>query len=638
MLQKIRDRFSGIVALVIVGAIGLAMTVTLVDLDMFTGGGNFAARVNGEEIALTDFRQVAQRQLLAQEEQRRGELTPAERQIVEREVLEGLVRNRVVSQYIRDVGYRVSDARVAEHIRGLSVFQVGGEFSSDGYRAALTGQGVSPTEFEEERRTAMQIEELQNGLLESSFFTPAEFRRFVVLEGERRRAVFALLDPAGKQPEPEIAEADIKAYYTANPGRFETGESVALDYVEARLADLPVVAEIGDEELRAVYDAEPERFRSAEQRRARHILIAVDDDTDEAAARKLATELRARLVAGEDFAALARQFSDDPGSAASGGELAWAAQGTYVAPFESVLFAQRIHDLSEPVRTEFGFHLIELLEIRPGASKSFAEVKGELADELRRRKQQEAFLALTEKMDDAALDSPGSLEPVAAAAGLTVQHIEHFTRAGGGPFSGRRPIIDAAFSAQVLEDKENSAVIEIDEGVAVVLRVAEHRPARLRAFEEVRAEVERTVRAQRAAQLVADRGRAIIDAVRGGADLAALLAEDQVTLTSPAAPLARNSADAPAELLAAIFRAPRPAQGKVTVDGLALADGRFGIFRLDEVIPGKPEELSQEQRDARKNILARQAGIAEVAALVMALRDQARVVVAPGLFEQTDTL
>lgn len=638
MLQRIRDRFTGIVALTIVIAIGLAMTVTLVDLDMFTGGGNFAARVNGEEIPLTDFRQVAQRQLLTREEQRRGELTAAERQLVEREVLEGLVRNRVVSQYIRDIGYRVSDARVAEHIRGLSVFQVGGEFSSDGYRATLASQGVSPTVFEEERRTAMQIEELQNGLLESSFFTPAEFRRFIVLEGERRRAVFALLDPAGKQPVPEIAEADIKAYYEANPARFETEESVALDYIEARLADLPLAAEIDEKELHAAYDAEPERFRSAEQRRARHILIAIDDDTDEAAARKLATDLRARLTAGEDFATLARQFSDDPGSAASGGELAWAARGTYVAPFESVLFSQHVHDLSEPVRTEFGFHLIELLEIRPGASKSFAEVQGELADELRQRKRQEAFLALTEKMDDAALDSPGSLEPVAAAAGLPVHHIEHFTRVGGGPFSGRRPVIDAAFSAQVLDDRENSAVIETGEGVAVVLRVAEHRPARLPALDEVRAEVERMVREQRAAQLVADRGRAIIDAARGGADLAALLAEDQVTLTSPAAPLARNSGDVPAELLAAIFRAPRPVQGQVTVDGLALADGRFGIFRLDEVIPGKPEDLSQEQRDARKNILARQAGIAEVAALVMALRDQARVVVAPGLFEQADTL
>lgn len=638
MLQRIRDRFTGIVALTIVVAIGLAMTVTLVDLDMFTGGGNFAARVNGEEIPLTDFRQVAQRQLLTREEQRRGELTAAERQLVEREVLEGLVRNRVVSQYIRDIGYRVSDARVAEHIRGLSVFQVGGEFSSDGYRATLASQGVSPTVFEEERRTAMQIEELQNGLLESSFFTPVEFRRFIVLEGERRRAVFALLDPAGKQPGPEIAEADIKAYYEANPARFETEESVALDYIEARLADLPLAAEIDEKELHAAYDAEPERFRSAEQRRARHILIAIDDDTDEAAARKLATDLRARLTAGEDFATLARQFSDDPGSAASGGELAWAARDTYVAPFESVLFSQHVHDLSEPVRTEFGFHLIELLEIRPGASKSFAEVQGELADELRQRKRQEAFLALTEKMDDAALDSPGSLEPVAAATGLPVHHIEHFTRVGGGPFSGRRPVIDAAFSAQVLDDRENSAVIETGEGVAVVLRVAEHRPARLPALDEVRAEAERMVREQRAVQLAADRGRSIIDAARGGADLATLLAEDQVTLTSPAVPLARNSGDVPAELLAAIFRAPRPVQGQVMVDGLALADGRFGIFRLDEVIPGKPEDLSQEQRDARKNILARQAGIAEVAALVMALRDQARVVVAPGLFEQADTL
>ncbi len=637
MLQRIRDRFTGGVALAIVLAIGLAMTITLVDLDTFTGGGNFAARVNGEEIPRADFREVAQRQLLQQEEQRRAELTPAERQLVEREVLEGLVRNRVVSQYIRDMGYRVSDARVAEHIRGLSVFQVAGQFSNDGYMAALASQGVSPTAFEEERRAALQIEELQNGLMESSFFTPAEFRRFVVLEGERRRAAFALLDPAGKQAGLELSDVDIKGFYEANPGRFETEESVALDYIEARLADIPGAAEIDESELRAAYDADPERFRSAEQRRARHILIAVDQDTDEAAALKLATELRAQLASGGDFAALARKFSDDPGSAASDGELGWAARGNYVEPFENILFSQQVNDLSEPLRTEFGFHIVQLLEVRPGATRSFDEVRAELAEELRRRAQQEAFLALTEKMDDAALENPGSLEPVASATGLVVHHIEHFTRAGGEPFGAHRAVIEAAFSGQVLESGENSAVIEAEDGVAVVLRVAEHRPVRLRALDEVRTEVEQAVREQRAAKLTAERGREIIEAARGGADLAALVAQEKAALQIPP-PMARNSGEAPAELLTAIFRAPRPKEGAAVIDGVALADGRFGIFRVDEVVPGKPEDIPQEQRDARKSILARQASIAEVGALVMELRNSAKVLVSPGLFDQTDTL
>ena len=319
MLQTIRDKFTGFMAVLIIGAIGVALTITLVKTDTFTGATNFAARVNGEDISLIDFRQVAQQQVLQQEEVSRAELSREARQQIERNVLEGMVRNRVVAQYVRSEGYRVSDERVAEHIRGMPAFQVGGKFSNDGYMAALASQGVSPTAFEEERRAALQIEQLQNGLLDSSFLTPAEYRRFVVLEGERRRAAFAVLDPQRVAADVTASEEEVKAYYDAHPDKFESQESVALDYVEAKLSDIAPAGEPSEAELRAIYDANPERFRSTEQRRARHILVAVDKDTDDAAARKLADEISGRLGKGEDFAALARQYSDDPGSASSWG-------------------------------------------------------------------------------------------------------------------------------------------------------------------------------------------------------------------------------------------------------------------------------------------------------------------------------
>lgn len=637
MLQSIRDRFTGVIALAIVVVIGVALTITLVDTDTFTGGTNFAARVNGEEIPLTDFRQVVQQQTLQQEEVSRSELTPAARQAIERNVLEGMVRNRVVAQYVKAAGFRVSDQRVAEYIRSLPNFQVGGQFSNDGYLAMLASQGVSPAAFEEERRAALQIEELQAGILESSFFTPAEFRRFVILEGERRRAAFALLDATSRVAAMQITEDDLRSYYDANPGRFETEESVALDYVELRLADVPVPAEIGEEELRALYDANAERFSSAEQRRARHILIAIDANTDEATARRQAEQVRNRILAGEEFAALAREYSDDPGSASSGGDLGWASRGTYVGAFEDVLFEQNPGDVSAPVKTEFGYHIIELLEVRQGARRSFEEVRDELANEARVRAAREQFYALTERMDDAALESPGNLQAVAAAAGQPVRRVEYFTRAGGGPFGASRAVIEAAFSSAVLESGENSALIEVEDDVAVVLRVAEHRPVKLRPFDEVRTELEQAVRDERSAMLAAEIGRKIIDEARAGADLAALVTAQKSMLRSPP-PLARNTEDVPAELLAAIFRAPRPQEGQPVFDGVSLPGGVFGVFRIDEVIPGRPEDIGREQRDLRKVVLARQAGVAELSALAVDLRNKAKVIVAPGLFDQQDAL
>jgi peptidyl-prolyl cis-trans isomerase D len=601
------------------------------------GTNQFAARVNGEEIALPDFRQIAQQQVLEQEQALRGEIPQELRLQIEKNVLEGMVRNRVVAQYVRDQGYRVSDRRVAEHIRSLPGFQVGGQFSQDGYMAALASQGVTPATYEEERRAALQIQELQNGLLDSSFFTPAEFRRFVVLEGERRRAAFAVIDSRRLAERVTVSEDEIKAYYDARPQQFESQESLALDYVEASAAELPSAGEPTEAELRAIYEATPERFQSAEQRRARHILVAVDQDTDDEKARALAGQLHARLKAGEDFAALARQYSDDPGSASNGGDLGWAGKGTYVEPFEAALYAQNVGDIPDPVKTEFGYHVIQLQELRPGTQRTFEEVREELAGEARTKGASDRFFALTEKMDDAALENPSSLEAVAAATGLPVRHIDQFTRNGGGPFGANRAMIDAAFSAAVLEGGENSPLVEVGEDRAVVLRVAEHRPARLRPIEEVRAEVEKGVRAEKAAALANEQGGQILALVRGGADLGKLATEAGATLQTPAL-LARNSAEVPPDLLEVIFRAPRPDAGKPVLGGTVLAGGGYAVFRLDEVIPAKPEDVPRELRDTRKSLLARQVGIAETTALALDLRREAEVVIAPTLFEQPDSL
>jgi peptidyl-prolyl cis-trans isomerase D len=635
MLQSIRDRFTGVLAALVIGAIAVALTITLVDTSTFTGVTDFAARVNGEEIPLTEFRQIVQRQVLEQEELTRTQLPKEARRQIEQNVLEGMVRNRVVAQYVKKQGYRVSDQRVAEHIRGMDLFQVGGQFSSDGYMAALAAQGVSPAAFEEERRAALEIEQLQEGLLASSFFTPAEYRRFVLLEGERRRAAYAYLDAQKLAAGISLSEADLKDYYDRHPEQFQSEESVVLEYVEARMTDLEPAPEPDEAELRGIYEANPERFTTAEQRRARHILIAVDQDTDEASAAKLAGELRARLDKGEDFAALAREYSDDPGSAASGGELGWASKGTYVAPFEEALFAASVGDITQPVKTDFGYHIIQLEEVRSGERRSFESVRDELAAEASARANEERFVALTDRMDDAALENPGSLDAVAAATGLPVRRIDYFTRAGAEPFAGNRAVIDAAFSAAVIEDGENSAIIDAGDGRAVVVRVVEHRPVRLRAFEEVRAEVETAARAERTARLAAERGRQLMERLQGGEDLASAAAAVDATVV-PVRLFDRGSQDAPAELVGALFRAPRPAAGRPTYGVTELADGGVAVFQIDEVIAGSPESIPLEQRDARKNILARQTGIAELTALAVDLRREADVMVPPNLFEDDD--
>jgi peptidyl-prolyl cis-trans isomerase D len=199
-------------------------------------------------------------------------------------------------------------------------------------------------------------------------------------------------------------------------------------------------------------------------------------------------------------------------------------------------------------------------------------------------------------------------------------------------------VIDAAFSAAVVEEGENSPLVKAGEDRAVVLRVTEHRPVRLRPLEEVRADVEKAVREEKTATLAAQRGASLIERARAGGDFAALSAESGAALVRTDQTLARSSQDAPAEVLAAIFRAPRTADGKPSYDGVALPSGGYAVFRVDEVIPGNPEDIPREQRDARKTVLARQTGITEVTALAIDLRKDAKVVIAPNLFSQQDDL
>jgi len=385
------------------------------------------------------------------------------------------------------------------------------------------------------------------------------------------------------------------------------------------------------------YEINADRFRSQEQRHARHILITVDADTDAATAEQTIADLSDRLAAGEDFEQLAREFSEDPVSAEQGGDLGWSGPGDFVSAFEETLFSLNDGETSVPVRTEFGYHLIRLEEVRAGTQRSYEEMYDELLSELQLQEAADQFYALAEQVDDLALENPDSLVDVAAASGLELQRIDNFTRAGGEPFGYNQNLVDTAFSVEVLEDGENSALIEIGDDRAVVIRVAEYRPSRLEEFDQVKAAVSEVVGLQQAALESSTRGEAMLERLQAGEGFDALAPEYDVELVE-AEKLNRGTADVDAGLLAAIFRTPKPVADRPIFRGLGLGNGAYAVFRLDAVRAGRPDEIPQQERDQRKQLLARQLGSVATEALVTDLRADAEVFVAPDLFEQADSL
>lgn len=634
MLQNIREKLQGWVAFAVLLIIAVPLALTFVSSDFTVTSSGFAARVNGEEIPSVEFQRVYQNRLVAEQEAAGGELPPEAEEQVKRATLDSLVLNRAVTQYVRDAGFRVSPARVVDYVRSLPVFQVGGQFSKPAYDATLATQGVTPMAYEQEQQALLAVRQLQEGIVESSFFTPTEFRRLIALDQERRDVAYAIFDPRVIGQGVTVSDADVQSYYAANANQFQSPESATIEYVEVSLQDMARDYTPAEEDLRKAYEADPTRFRTAEERRARHILVTVDANRTDSAARALADEIAARLAKGEDFAALAAQYSGDPGSANRGGDLGFAAPGNYVEAFDKALFALETGGTSAPVKTEFGYHIIRLEEVRQGAEKSFEEVRAQLTDELRRQKAQDEFYALAERLDDLALENPTSLEPAAKDTGLTVRRYEGYTPAGGGPFGNNPNVVRAIFSPGVLEGAENTPLIELDDSRAIVARVAEHKQPTALPLDQVRADIVDRLRTLRATTEATARGEKILQRARAGEDLSAVLAREGLQLTE-AGPLTRRSPAVPPDLLAAAFRAPKPS-GAPVIQGTSLAGGAYAVFQVRSVEPGQPERIPQQQRDERKAVLAQRAAVGETDALAAHLRETADVVVAPDLFKAED--
>ncbi len=638
MFQTIRDKLQGWIAVAVIALIGIPLVLTFGNMGSGPAGANTAARVNGEEIGLVEFQRAYRNQLLARQEEFRGELPAGLEEALKRNTLDTLVLNRALAQHVESAGYRVDSQQLVESIRGFAAFQVAGQFSRPAYEAALANEGLTPTAFEADQRQLLALRQLTRALAESAFYTPGEFRRLLALEGETRRIDYVWIDVRKLAAGVEVSDDDIQAYYEANPGLFQSPESADIEYVMLRLGDMARDFTPGEGDLRQAYDDDPGRFGTGEERRARHILVAVNAQRDDGAAAALAGELAGQLADGGDFAALARQHSDDPGSAARGGDLGWAGQGTYVPPFEEALFALEVGATSPPVRTEFGYHVIRLDEIRPGTQRPYEAVRDELAAELRTRKAQDEYYALAERMDDLALENPGSLDAIVVATGLEIQRINGFTRTGGGVLGGSPALVAAVFGDTVLRGGENTPMIELDEGRAVVARVSRHNPPALRPLAEVRDEVIARVKALRAANEARSRGDALLARVQAGEALDVAAAADGLQRIESGL-LDRRSTQLPAEFLAAVFRAPRPKAGTEPVpQGLSLPDGSHAVFMLREAVPGQPEALPRDVRDQRKQGLAQQSGIIETEALARAVRDEASIVVAPGVFDSESGL
>jgi peptidyl-prolyl cis-trans isomerase D len=622
MLQRIRDSLGRWVAGIILGLLAITFIFWGVG-DFSLTGTTFAAKVNGDDIPLSEF----DRELQAQQNQYlqvyRTELTDDLRRELRRNVLERMVRDEVLKQRVDEAGYRISDERLTDYIRSAAAFQVDGEFSIEIYRGLLANQGLTPTGFETLQREQLEILELQNGIADSAFLTPAEFRRYIELYNQRREVGYALFDVEAFTPAVEIDDAAITEHYQNNQQSYQTVETVDLEYVELAQADIAAVIEITEEDLQRFYEEERSRFETVEERRARHILINAGDDPE--TARAAAEGAAERIRNGEDFAAVAMEVSDDAGTKTQGGDLGWIGRGMLAGPFEDALFEMQIGDVRGPVQTTFGFHVIRLDEVRAGDLQPYAAVRDELLAEYQARRAEEIYYDRANELADGAFDAYDELASVAAELGLQLKTLSGFPRSGDpAAFANSAPVVQAAFDIDVLETRRNSPLVELAEDHVLVLRVTEHRPSTLQPLEAVRDQIREELTRSRAQQLAEQAASVFLAELQMGGDPAAL-AEAGGGVWNPVRPVERTDAQVPTEVLAAAFGLPKPASGELSREAVALANGGHAVLVLSSVQPGQPETVAQAERDQRQRQLADQTASAELVGYAGDLRDRATV-------------
>jgi peptidyl-prolyl cis-trans isomerase D len=616
MLQNIRDNSQGWIAKTIIGIIVMLLALTGFEAIFNAASNNQnAAEVNGEEISRYDLDQAMnmQRRQLAQQLGQDFDASLLDDRLLRDSALGSLIDRMLLLQSAKSANFAFSSEALDQLILQTPEFQVDGAFSAARFDQVIQQMGYSRLQFRQLLEQEMLIGQLRAGISGTGFVTDQQVDNFARLEMQTRD--FATLTLPAQQEAIEVGDEQIKEYYEANADRFRTPEQVIVEYVELKKESFFDQVEVSDEELQELYQKQIANL--AEQRRAAHILIETGGELSDDEAKAKIDEIATRVKNGDDFAAVAKEASQDPGSANEGGDLGFAGPGVYDPAFEDALYALNEGEVSAPVKSEFGWHIIKLLGVQSPEVPAFESLKPQLVRELKAQQVEQRFVETSKQLEDSAFEASDLAQP-AQELGLMVQTTEAFGRDGGEGITANRQVIQAAFSDEVLVDGANSSVIELDPDTSIALRVKEHlKPAAI-PLADVREDIVQQLQRSLAAEAARAKGEQLLADLRKGQQ------PDDGQWQAVEAATRSQEGVAPA-LLQAVFRMPRPEQqDKPSYSGVALSNGDYAVVRLNGV--NEPEAaLTDEEKLNYRRFLASRVGQQDFAAFRQKLQAEAEI-------------
>ena len=632
MLQTLRDKTSGWIAKFFLGAI--AVVFVFWGLNFQSSAATFAAKVDGEKIPVETVQRAWQQRQSQLQQMMRGELPEEMVKQQQKAMLDEFVRVRMLTQRANKFGYRVSDEALAKQILEFPELQVDGKFSRDRYAMLLRQQGRSEPQFERELRDDLTVRQIQLGVVDSAFVVPYDLERRYALQKQEREVDYALISAGDFTAQASVTDAQVQAWYEAHKSEFMLPEKADLQYVELSRANSEAAVVVTDEALKDYYEQVKDRYESPERRHPQHILITATDGIDDAAAQKKAAEITAKAKAGADFAQLAKENSKDAGSAQQGGDLGWTQRGVSPGPFEDAVFGMAKGEVSGPVKSQFGYHVIRLEDIEAGHQRSFDEVRPEIEAEFRKDRSQSGFYDASQKLADLAFSALTELDSVAKALNLPIKTVSGFTREGGGDLGTEPGVIEAAFSEDVLERGRNSTLVTVGEDRALVLRVTNHVPAEPRPLAEVRATVESQLKTQAARDAAAKKGADAVALLQKGTDWATVASQLKLAPVGKRF-VGREDQIAPGAIVSAAFGiAPSQiSEAKPYYAGVATVGGNYAVYAVSGVRSGNPTTEAAADRTTRQRQAERQVGNEEFAAYVAESERNTKIVRNDKLFQ-----
>ena len=600
MLQDMRKSTQGTAAKIVVGLIVIAFSMFGIESILLGGGGSGVAEVNGEEISPQELQQAVNTQKRRLIAMMGDSIDPAmlDDQRLSGQALDSLINRKLLMQSASEKNLSVSERQIGAIIGGMEQFQVDGQFSPDAYKSLLSTAGYTPAYFKQNLRDDIILNQLRSGLAGSEFATPSELALNARVTAEQRDLRYLTIPLENFSIDSDVSEAEIEAFYAENQSRFLTPESVDLEYIELHRDDFRQPVE--ESLVLEAYEEAKQNPQYKTENRVSHILF---EDTEDGLQQQRITDAQAQLASGVDFADVAREFSDDVGSASNGGDLGYSGGDAFPEEMEQAIAQLALNVVSDPVQTDAGRHLIMVTERNEGKVAALEDMRADLEDSIQADEARIVLLRTVESLRDLSFNADG-LDSPASELDLNVQQAEGITRGQSEGLFANPSLTAAAFSEEVLEAGHNSDVIELGDDRFVVLRVRRYNEPEVKPLDSVREQIVADIAESSARTAVAAKAEQALQALRSGVSLEAFAKQEgyewQVELGA-----SRRNTVVPGEVLQRAFELPVPPEGESASDFIMTPVGDAQVFELVRVSEGEYESLAEpEQQALRQQVSA----------------------------------